>query len=395
MTVALVKYPGQPGALNRALALCNGFARLQTANKVLVKPNVVFGGRIFKRFVNGVVTTTALLEELFQLLHDYGCKEITVGEASMVDKDLEVDTMNSYLTSGIKDLAGRYNVNLVDFNEGPFAEIYLADNKVKVARAALETDFFINVPVLKTHFQTRVSLGIKNLKGIINLESKKSFHRGNLDHMIALLGQQVPVDLTIIDGIYTPVNGPISLKYITSNLIIAGTDVLETDLVGTAVIGQDPGTIPYLKEYAALTGQTTDLSRVEVEGEQIKDVCFFPEWTHAFPDPVNDAIKQGGVMINHPGPSVCSGCGNVFATILARFFHENRGARYDGVEICIGKEVIPNPQSQKVFLFGNCTIRNNKQLPETIKVPIKGCCPSAKETYDILKNYLYPLSVKS
>ena len=37
----------------------------------------------------------------------------------------------------------------------------------------LESDFLVNIPVLKTHVQTVVSLGIKNIKGLIDIESRK------------------------------------------------------------------------------------------------------------------------------------------------------------------------------------------------------------------------------
>jgi len=150
-------------------------------------------------------------------------------------------------------------VKVVDFNVGPHTYFDHQGIKVSVAQEALEAEYLINVPVLKTHFQTRVSLGIKNLKGLINFTSKKSFHRHELEPMIAWLASQIKVDLTIIDGVYSTNRGPTSLEPVRADVLIAGKNLLETDLVGTALLSQDPANIPYLQMYAAHTGQSLDL----------------------------------------------------------------------------------------------------------------------------------------
>jgi uncharacterized protein (DUF362 family) len=83
-------------------------------------------------------------------------------------------------------VAKRYGAKLVDFNSEPFEEVQLEKIKVKISRWALESDFLINLPVLKTHRQTKVSLGMKNLKGCLAIESKKKFHKHDIARLIAL-----------------------------------------------------------------------------------------------------------------------------------------------------------------------------------------------------------------
>jgi hypothetical protein len=41
------------------------------------------------------------------------------------------------------------------------------------------------------------------------------------------------------------------------------------------------------------------------------------------------------------------------------------------VEICVGAEIKPKEESKKVFLIGNCSIANNKELKDAVRV--KGC----------------------
>ena len=100
----------------------------------------------------------------------------------------------------------------------------------------------IDVPVLNTHAMTKVSLGMKNLKGCLSMNSKKKFHMADLEEMIALLNTQIPPQLTVIDGIYGMEKGPLSMGQAhRMNLIMASQDVLSCDMVGAAVLGIDPG----------------------------------------------------------------------------------------------------------------------------------------------------------
>jgi len=69
----------------------------------------------------------------------------------------------------------------------------------------------INVPVLKTHGQCKVSLGMKNLKGCLSMSSKRAFHGKDLHRMIALLNTKIKPKLTIIDGLYAMEHGPSAL----------------------------------------------------------------------------------------------------------------------------------------------------------------------------------------
>ena len=103
------------------------------------------------------------------------------------------------------------------------------------------------MPVLKTHGQAMVSLGIKNLKGLIDQSSRKLFHNGNahtdLDYHLARLAEVVPTCFTIIDGIYTLERGPNLIGDARrSDIIIASKDLLSGDKVGAAMLGIPPQT---------------------------------------------------------------------------------------------------------------------------------------------------------
>ena len=169
--VSLVKYDG-PASIVNAIELCEGFGKLKTSDRVLLKPNIcTAGGGFIPPF--GTVTTTAVVEGTIRALKDFGVTDITIGEGTVLD-ELGTNTGKGYKWIKYNKLAKRYGIKLIDFNAGPHKKITSHDVPINVAEAALDTDFFINLPVLKTHSDTRVSLSGKNLKGCMSMASKKS-----------------------------------------------------------------------------------------------------------------------------------------------------------------------------------------------------------------------------
>ncbi len=57
----------------------------------------------------------------------------------------------------------------------------------------LHSDFVIDLPTMKAHNQTIVSLGIKNLKGMINIPSRKKCHNADPVKGLPGLPEQVAV----------------------------------------------------------------------------------------------------------------------------------------------------------------------------------------------------------
>ena len=71
--------------------------------------------------------------------------------------------------------------------------------KWQVYGDALDADVLINVPIAKDHGSTRLSLGMKNLMGLI--ESRNSFHSRGLDQCIADLSSALRPQLTVVDAV--------------------------------------------------------------------------------------------------------------------------------------------------------------------------------------------------
>src|SRR4030042_2817201 len=201
--VSIVKYDGTINPLRNAIEQCNGFSELKQNDKVLLKPNIVWGGGGTNKIPKyGLITTSKIVEDIIQLLHQHGCRNISIGEGTIADKEFGSDTFNGYKRYGFANVAKKYGVKLIDFNKESYKQFELNGTKIEISNAALEVDFLINLPVLKTHSQAKVSLGLKNLKGCLSMGSKRKFHEKDLERMIALLNTQVKPKLTVIDGIY-------------------------------------------------------------------------------------------------------------------------------------------------------------------------------------------------
>ncbi len=172
--VSLVKYESVD-SIAEAIEMCEGFKNLKASDSVLLKPNIcTAGGGFIPPY--GTVTTTKVVEGAVRALKDFGVSDISIGEGTVLD-ELGTNTKKGYKWIQLDKLARRHNVKLIDFNAGPHKKIRAEDVPMNIAEAALETDFFINLPVLKTHSDTRVSLASKNLKGCMSMAAKKYFLR--------------------------------------------------------------------------------------------------------------------------------------------------------------------------------------------------------------------------
>jgi hypothetical protein len=256
---------------------------------------------------------------------------------------------------------------------------------VKVTEGAFENDFFIDLPVLKTQTQTRISLGVKNLKGCLDQAGRKTFHNCDLERFIALLGCEIRVDLCVIDGIYGLQKGPFGEDALPFNLVIAGQDVIATDMVGAEVMGIDYRDVIHLKHLAELQGHSFDLDKVEIIGEPLEDVRQPLQWYYPWTDELLEEYNIKGLSIKNPGRMLCSGCTITIFVGLRNFLKANAGRDFGGAEICIC-EAVPEEKSDPVVLLGKCARTVNRDLTDAIYV--KGCPVGISETFNGLTKAL-------
>jgi len=381
MTVSLVKFDDSLDSLRKAVELCQGFEKLGRNDRVLIKPNNCFRHKIMPPY--GMVTTSKIIDGVVQLLLQHGCKDISIGEGAIIGifNELEPYTKRGFKGTGIEKISEKYGIKLIDFNEGAFHELGLGGVKIQVSRAALDTDFLINIPVLKTHFQTKVSLGFKNLKGCLSKDSKKRFHISKrLDTLICLLNEAIKSNLVIIDGIYMLERGPETLVGVAhrKDLIVASPDMFECDVVGATILGIDPAQVDYLREFAQRHNRSFDVSAIQIKGEDIESLKEQLEWRF---EPDNELLtpeKITGLRAPYPGQTLCSACGATLALALSIFGKDNPGIDFGGAAFYYGLGLKSEGDTQKALLYGDCAVRSNKGLQNAIK--IEGCPPTLTKT---------------
>jgi uncharacterized protein (DUF362 family) len=220
-------------ATRKALELIGGIERIVKKNsRVVLKPNMSFPHPP-ERATNthpDVVATVARL-----------CREAGAAEVLVLDYPFNRPEPCLKL-SGIRDAcSGIAHVRVLAVSdERFFREIPVSRGRalrnVKVMQDVLDADVLINLPTAKSHSTTGVSLGMKNLMGII--WDRRYFHaRVDIDQAIADLSTAVKVDLIVLDASRALVtagpSGPGIVEY--PGMIIAGHDPVAVDAVGVTV----------------------------------------------------------------------------------------------------------------------------------------------------------------
>jgi uncharacterized protein (DUF362 family) len=395
---AVCRFEKNTGTVQKAVELADAFAHLPRGAKVVIKPNIVaWLNGPFPKW--GVITTSTIMEETVRLLKDYGINDIAIVEGSlqMTPEDTHIG-QKAFAGLGYLALKQKYGVKLRDVWERPFDTVDIGDGmSLKVNTDLMASDFLVNLPVLKTHAQVTVSLGIKNLKGFLNVSSRKKCHSADLekdlDYMISRLPGLMPPSATIIDGIYSLERGPsFDGKPRKTDLVIAASHPVAADLVGARVLGHDPDGIPYLKQAAADAGLSTDLSGISMMGESIDDVAAFHKYT--FPYNADNTLPLGmekmgikGLKFHKFDATLCTYCSPLIGMLLTIISMSYKGKPFDSVEFLTGKRMRPSADMKKSILVGQCMCARNKDHdgPREI-VRIKGCPPDPVQAASALQS---------
>jgi len=261
--VVVVAEKDKPAELVRkAIKALGGMGRfVKKGNRVLIKPNIAFA-----RPPEGAANTNPeVVAELVQLCFEAGAKEVIV-----LDYTLDPARI-TYEMSGIAKAAEAKGARVVYVSPPDFVPVEVPKGKilsaydVRVLKQVLDADVFINVPIAKTHGSARLTLGMKNLMGII--QDRGAWHRsGDLHQCIADFVTAVKPHLTVIDAIRILASGgpkgPGRVEQ--KDTIIASTDIVAADAYATTLFGLTPNDVPHIIKAAELGVGVADLKRVKI-----------------------------------------------------------------------------------------------------------------------------------
>ena len=122
-----------------------------------------------------------------------------------------------------------------------------------VAKPVAGADVLITMPKMKTHHWMAVTLGLKNLFGILPGVyygwPKNLLHFRGIDNSILDLARTIRVHYSIIDAIVgMEGDGPIMGKAKSVGALVLGPFPLAADATAARLMGFDPQLVPYLAQ---------------------------------------------------------------------------------------------------------------------------------------------------
>ncbi|MEM5797957.1 MAG: DUF362 domain-containing protein [Candidatus Aenigmatarchaeota archaeon] len=199
------------------------FKQSVKGRKIFVKPNIVS----FEPYPT--TTHPDVLATIIKTLQRLGC-EIVVADGPAPDAgNAEKIIQNHPLQKVCKD----FNIKLLNLHKQPFKKI----DRLKISALPFECDFYISLPVLKSHPDTGLTGALKNQFGLLANRQRIACHIGlmNIHKVIAQLNKICPPNLTIMDFVesYRSANevrhGGIIIR---PGWMLAGPDAVKLDIAG-------------------------------------------------------------------------------------------------------------------------------------------------------------------
>jgi uncharacterized protein (DUF362 family) len=136
----------------------------------------------------------------------------------------------------------------------------------KAFKDALDADVLIDVPIAKHHGSARLSLGMKNLMGLVL--DRGAIHR-DLGQRIADLTMLFRPTLTVVDAVriltkHGPSGGNLDDVKKLDTLIVS-SDIVAADSYATTLFGLQPTDIGYIRSAAKMGLGKSDLNTIKVE----------------------------------------------------------------------------------------------------------------------------------
>jgi uncharacterized protein (DUF362 family) len=139
--------------------------------------------------------------------------------------------------------------------------------EARVHEALLDADVFINVPVLKHHSSSMVTIGMKNLMGVV--WDRWYWHRNDLHQCIADFASFRKPDLTVVDA-YTVMkrNGPRGVSVndvVPMKALLISTDFVAADSAAAKLFGLEPADIRHIQIASEMKLGRMDLKKLSIK----------------------------------------------------------------------------------------------------------------------------------
>ena len=255
---------GEPEDLvRRALAALGGLERfVRPGDDVIVKPNICVA---YHTYEYAATTNPWVVAALVRLALEAGARRVRV-----MDYPFGGSPEEAYVRSGIQEQVQAAGGQMELMAPFKFAEVPIPQGqdlkRWTVYQEALKADVLIDVPIAKHHSLARLTLGMKNLMGLI--QNRSAMHR-NLGQRLADLASLFRPALTVVDAVRILVdNGPTGgrLEDVRKpDTIIVSPDIVAADAYAATLFGLRPDDLDYVRAGAAMGLGRSDLRSLRVE----------------------------------------------------------------------------------------------------------------------------------
>lgn len=224
----------QLGGMNRCVS---------PGDVVVIKPNIAWD-RLPEQAAN---TNPEVVSALVELCLDAQAKQVKVFDRTCNNP------RRCYERSGIAESARKAGAEVNFIDERRFCPIPIPKGSVLksclVYEEVLDADVLINVPIAKHHTLSTLSLGMKNLMGIVG--GNRGLWHQDIHHYIAEFNSAINVHLTVLDAFriltsHGPQGGtPEDVKFVGQ--IAVSTDRVAIDAYATTLFGLKPEDVGYIK----------------------------------------------------------------------------------------------------------------------------------------------------
>ncbi len=217
----------------------------------------------------GATTDSSIVEQTIEFFSEHASK-ITLVESNGFIATAE----ESFENTGTKDVCENQGIEFVNLSKDalvPVGKDYRALGDFRAPRTLLEADVLVNLPVMKTHFLTTVTLGLKNMFGIIP-GNKARYHNCISEAICDVIKFRSP-DLTILDAIVGMEGaGPLDGRPKCMDLSMASTDVVALDTTACRAMRINPHQVEHLQKAAYYGLGESSPNKIEVVGERVEEV---------------------------------------------------------------------------------------------------------------------------
>lgn len=241
--VALVQVGGNiVQATQRLLELLGGLDGVIAGRSIAVlKPNFVAG----RPARTGATTNLDLIAAVADAVHAAGAMPVLC-ESPGTEFDFEA----TYRILGLDDFCRRHEIGIVREVQKWLEISPPGARRLKRFRvpALLSEACLINLPVLKSHVVSGMSVAMKNLMGLLPREDRRAMHTFGIQQSIVDLNLGIQPSLNIVDAsVGQEGDGPLYGRPANLGILLASRDSLAIDLACCDLVHVDPRSIGHLR----------------------------------------------------------------------------------------------------------------------------------------------------